>query len=106
MIPFLVPSDYGLLASGVYSILTFVAWVHPDIPPRASGRFFAMTVILLLVSKVPFVTFFFGPSGAERLGFVIAIVAGIVSCGADWYRGRFYDCRDHSPKPLDDDEQQ
>lgn len=104
MIPPLSAGDYGMLASGLYSIFTFVTWVHPDIPKEVGIRFFLATVFLLFVSKSPVVTYFLDASEAKELGFVIAIVVGVTAFAVAWYRGHFHDCRDHSPEPLDDED--
>ena len=100
MIPYLSASELGLLASGLYSILTLVAYFHRDIPMWYCRAFFVATVFLLLISKNPFTTYMIDAHDAKEIAFAFAILAGVGGFGVAWYRGHF-DCEDHSS--VDDD---
>lgn len=78
-----------MLASGLYCIFTAIAWFDDDIPSKISIRFFIATVFLLFISKSPVITYVIDESSARGIGFIIAIVVGVVALGAAWYRGHF-----------------
>ena len=103
MIPYLSVSELGLMASGLYSVLTLITAFHRDIPMWYCRAFFVATVFLLLISKNPFTTYMIDAHDAKEIAFAFAILAGVVGFGVAWYRGHF-DCEDHSPVGGDPDD--
>ena len=103
MIPYLSTSELGLIASGLYCILTAVANLHPSIPQGVDRGFLAATVFLLLISKNPVITYSLDATEAKEAAFAFAIVVGVLGITAAWWRGHF-DCEDHSPVDGDSDD--
>ena len=103
MIPYLSASELGLIASGLYSILTLIAYVHRGIPKWASRVFFAATVFLLFISKNPVTAYILDSSDAKEFAFIFAIVVGVIGFVAAWWRGHFDRSDDSSADDSDND---
>lgn len=103
MIPYLSTSELGLVASGLYCVLTSIAHLHPSIPRGVDRVFFAATVVLLLLSKNPVTSYLIDASVARGVAFAFAIVVGVFGLILAWWRGHLHDCQDHSP-PVDDED--